>query len=230
LNEDPKFTNVVIDHTIDHIKEVMDKNFKPEKTTPDFNAGDNGFVSDVPIDVEGNNRIYDGDIVDIGPYEITMLNVELTSGDIQSIFQEKLKWDVSNSRFLPSYGDAIYNDIAAKMVDNTQEEFAREAKIVLVLKKLQIDYKTKTDKKNIPLITVEAYYDNATQSIICYKFHDKIGDMLSGFFDDDRYVLYFDEANNELTFYLNNTYDKGLSGHRSAVKNVRFGGSPVLVR
>jgi PKD repeat protein len=230
LNENPEFTDVEIIQKIDHVNDVMEGDFKPRKTTPCLDMGDNSFVSDVPTDVLGDDRIYDDGIVDIGPYELTILNIELTSGDLQSIFQEKLEWDSGGSRFLPRYGDAIYNDIAAKMVDpNACEEFAREAKIVIVLKKLRVDYKTRSDKLNDPLLTVEAYYDNATQSIICYKFHDKIGDMLSKFFEDDRYVIYFNEAENELTFYLNKTYDKGLSGHRNVIKNVRFGGSPVLI-
>jgi len=231
LDEDPEFTDVEIIQKIDNVDAVMSGEFEPKKTTPCLDMGNNSFVSDVPTDVLGNDRIYDDGVVDIGPYELTILNIELTSGDLQSIFQEKLNWDVGNPlQFLPSYGDAIYNDIAVKMVDNIQrEEFAREAKIVIVLKKLRVDYKTRSDKMNDPLLTVEAYYDNTTQSIICYKFHDKIGDMLSKFFEDDRYVIYFNEAENELTFYLNKTYDKGLSGHRNVIKNVRFGGSPVLI-
>ena len=65
-------------------------------------------------------------------------------------------------------------------------------------------------------------------SIVISKKDDILGDVLSNIFKDDRYIFYFDELSHSLKIYINNTYDKGLSGNRNAVKSVKFGGPGVF--
>jgi len=52
--------------------------------------------------------------------------------------------------------------------------------------------------------------------------------MLINLFSSSQYVFHFDETQHILEVYLSYTHDKGLSGSRNVVKNVRFGGNSVM--
>ena len=90
-----------------------------------------------------------------------------------------------------------------------------------------------SSEHSIPWNTVEKVFSIVSayvseNEIVISKKDDILGDMLSNIFKDDKYIFYFNELNHSLKVYVNNTYDKGLSGNRNAVKHVKFGGSGVL--
>lgn len=212
------------------ISEIMENLFIPKPISPVLDKGENSYVGDIDTDIIGNPRIYLSGLVDIGPYELLIHQLLFYSEDIQSIFQDKLRFDYSNKRYVPVAVDDIYSDLYNQFWDQPsyREEFSRESKVVIKLKRVYKDVLFFSDKKNIDFVEYEAYYDMGAQSIIVVKTDENLGSMLSGIFDNGRYVFYFDEAVHKLFVYLNPTYNKGKSGKGNVVNNVRLGGVSIL--
>jgi len=211
---------------------IMSNSFIPKISSPVLNAGENSYVADIETDIIGNPRRYLFSDVDIGPYELQVHQLLFTAEQIQSIFQDKLHVDTSNSRFVPVTGDDIYTDLWTQFDDNPnyREEFVRESKVIIKLKTLATDIKSSTDKKNIELARFEAYFDLKTRSIVLSKTDENLGAMLSTIFDDGRYKFYFDEVEHILIVYINPTYNMGKSGKGNIVNEVRAGGSAIINR
>lgn len=229
-NTDPLFTEAELTAQLFTISEVMEKTFLPQKMSPVLDKGDEQFVSDVPIDIVGNQRIYISGLVDIGPYELEVHQLHFTSEQIKSIFQDKLRIDYSGKRFTPVAGDDVYEDLWGQFVINPEyrEEFVRESKVIIKLKTVESEFKLSTDKNDIPLAEYEAYYDKGKRSIILSKTDDFFGNMVNSIFDDGRYVFFFSEIDSKLFVYINPTYNKGLSGKPNVVNEVRSGGSSIV--
>jgi len=228
LIADPEFTDVT---SLSDIYDVMttEDAFKPLITSPLVDAGNNLYIVGFDLDIIESPRIFNNYIVDIGPYEIRVYKILFNSTNVVSLFQEKL---ISGTdRFLPTYGTVIYKDLHSQFIDaDTKKEFAREAKVVIQISMPEVDYVVKSDKYDIEVKRLEARFDESSMSIVCYKDSDFIGDVFGSLFDDDRYVFYFDEANHVLIIYLNQVYDKCLSGNANVVRNVKFGGPTILSR
>lgn len=228
-NTDPLFTDATISTQLFDISGTMSKAFLPLLESPVVDAGENSFIT-VAKDIVANPRIYISGVVDIGPYELKVNQIIFTSDDIQSVFQEKLRINYSEQRYDPLYGDKVYKDLFSQFNGNEtfREEFTREAKVILELKRIVVDRQFLTDKENIELTRFEAYFDLSAQSIVLSRNGDNIGKLLSSLFDDGRYVFFFDEISHILIVYLNDTWDKGMSGKRNIVNNVRFGGTSTV--
>lgn len=229
-NTDPLFTDAELTEQLFDISELMENTFKPQKISPVLDKGDNQFVSDIPIDIVGNRRIYISGIVDIGPYELEVHQLNFSSEQIKSIFQDKLRIDFSEKRFTPVAGDDVYEDLWGQFLLNPEyrEEFSRESKVIIKMKVIEYDFKKSTDKFNIPLAEYEAYYDSGKMSIIVTKTDDFFGNMVNSIFDDGRYIFFFSEVDSKLFVYINPTYDKGKSGKANIVNAVRSGGLSIV--
>ena len=231
INQNPLFRIANIESQLFTISDLMANDFIPLPTSPIKDAGNNAFVLDIiPTDILGNERIFDFDTVDIGPYELMINKILFSSDDIIKLFQDKLNLDTIKRAYNPTNDDTVYYDLYDQFFGNEsyREEFARESKIIIRLKDSVEDYRLLSDKENVEIVDFEAYYDLSSKSIVVTKKDDILGDMLSNVFKDDRYIFYFDELNHSLKVYINNTYDKGLSGNRNAVKSVKFGGPGVF--
>jgi len=232
-NTDPKLTNITgFDWDSDSVSLIMSKTFLPEALSPVFDKGDNSFVLGVETDIIGNPRRYLFGNVDIGPYELQINQLYFSTDKIQSIFQDKLRFDRYNQRFVPVVGDDIYTDLWSQFDNNPEyrEEFVRESNIIIKLKSLTSNIKFSSDKKNVELARFEAYFDLKTKSIIFSKSNEYLGAMLSTIFDDGRYVFYFNEIEHILIVYINPTYNMGKSGKGNIVNEVRSGGSAIINR
>jgi len=145
----------------------------------------------------------------------------------------KIKTEINKTKtYQPTLGDKTYKDLYYKFQTNPgyREEFIRESKIILKLRQFAGDYRLFTDKKNDLVHTFEAYYDTASRTILITKNQNLFHGMFGKLFNDDRYVFYFDESTNTIDVYTNHTYDKGLSGNRNVVKNVKIGGNSMVSR
>jgi hypothetical protein len=215
-NQNPQFKYVDIVEREFSINGIIDKSFVCEKTSPIYDAGYNAAtIGD--FDIVGNPRIYISGIVDIGPYELVVNNLVIKASDIEAIFQDKFFFTGGYFKTKRK----VYKDLSI----TGRNEFCRESKIVIVLKESRRDCSYLSDKPNKIMFQYNAYFDLSTRSIILFKTDRYIGGLLKTIFDDDRYEFYFDDINNLLTVYVNNTYDKGLS----IINNVKFGGSSVLL-
>lgn len=231
-NINPLFTEAELAAQEFDIDAVMAKAFLPRIDSPALDTGDNQFVSDIPDDIIGNDRIYISGIVDIGPYELKVHQLLFTSDMIKSISQDKLRIDYDNQRFLPVVTDDIYTELWNQFIDNSnhKEEFIRESKVIIKMKTLATDVRSSTDKKNIELARYEAYFDLPSKSIILSKTDEALGSMLNSIFDDGRYVFYFNELEHIFIVYINPTYKMGKSGKSNVVNEVRAGGPAVTSR
>lgn len=229
-NEDPEFIEAEITEREFDIDILMDNDFIPKNSSPVLNAGNNSYVSDVPKDIIGNDRIFEFGTVDIGPYELAVRQINFNSNDIRRVFQDKLKLDSQKRIYTSTTEDTIYHDLYYQFIDNPEDrqEFVRESKIIIRVKEITQDIRTFTDKINVEIGSFEAYYDATSMSIVISKGSDLLGGLFSSIFDDGRYLFYFDEVAHSLKIFSNNTFDKGLSGNRNAVKNVKFGGSSIV--
>lgn len=229
-NTDPLFTDAELTEQLFDVGEVMEDPFFPQKLSPVLDKGDNQFVSGIPIDIIGNRRIYISGLVDIGPYELEVHQLNFASEQIKSVFQEKLRIDYSEKRFTPVFGDDIYVDLWNQFILNPEyrEEFARESKIIIKIKVIEPELKLSTDKFNVPLAEYEAYYDKGKMSIVVTKTDDFFGNMVNSIFDDGRYVFFFSEIDSKLFVYINSTYNKGKSGKTNIVNEIRAGGLSVV--
>jgi hypothetical protein len=230
LNQNPQYIEVEYDSLTFVPSELMANAFLPKKSTPLFGAGDNLYVSDIPIDIIGNKRIFDFGVVDIGHYELEVFSRLFTSEDIANVFQDKLKIDYKEKTYNPTFDDTVYRDLYYQFVDNqnSREEFVRESKIIIELKPNSNEFRVFSDKKNKEFHVFEAYYDKSSMSIIITKDSDLFNNLFSTIFDDGRYVFFFNEVNHTITVFENNTFGKGLSGVRNVVNKVKFGGQGII--
>jgi hypothetical protein len=208
---------------------TMEKSFLPKLTSPLVNQGDNSFVENIDLDIVGNPRIFMGETVDIGPYEVPLHIFTLTSDKLQSIHQNILTLDETNEFFISQDPIIIYKDLWNQF-DNSvdRKEFIRGAKIILKFKIIDPPIKLFNDKEDIYLTEFEAYLDAKNLSIIFTKTQQNLGYLLSTIFDDGRYIFKFDESIHKLYVYINYTYNKGKSGKNNIVNEVRIGGSSII--
>lgn len=235
-DSDPLFKRFDLTQQDFTISDIMADNFDPQICSPLIDAGNNSYVTNEFLDINiiydiiGNSRIYDYGIVDIGPREVEMLNLFFTSEDIIKILQDKLKFDCERKFYTSTYDDITYKDLYSKFVDEEDEaiEFIRESKVIIRIKPDYSEYKLYTDKIDEFIHEFEAYYDNSSRSIVVSKNEKYLGSMLNRIFQDGNYIFHFDERLNSLKVYINDTYEKGLSGNKNAVKSVKFGGAGVF--
>jgi hypothetical protein len=208
---------------------TMEKSFLPKLTSPLVNNGDNSFVENIDLDIVGNPRIFMGETVDIGPYEVPLHIFTLTSDKLQSVHQNILTLDETNELFISQDPIIIYKDLWNQFDNLTdRKEFIRGAKIILKFKIIDPPVKLFNDKENIYLTEFEAYLDAKNLSIIFTKTQQNLGYFLSTIFDDGRYIFKFDESIHKLYVYINYTYNKGKSGKNNIVNEVRIGGSSII--
>jgi len=214
---DPEFKYVTLTERLFDVLYLMERSFLCKKSSPIYDAGDNSYVTE-QFDIIGNPRIYISGIVDIGPYELLVNNMIIKSDDIEAIFQDK--FSVFDQNFKTR--TKVYRDL--EIIH--RYEFCRESKVVIRLKEFRKDYSYLSDKPNKIIYQVTAYFDSGTRSIILFKTDKYIGGLLNSIFNDGRYEFYFDDIQNLLIIYINNTYDKGKS---NIINNVKFGGSAVMM-
>jgi len=208
---------------------TMEKSFLPKLTSPLVNNGDNSFVENIDLDIVGNPRIFMGETVDIGPYEVPLHIFTLTSDKLQSVHQNILTLDETNELFISQNPIIIYKDLWNQFDNLTdRKEFIRGAKIILKFKIIDPPIKLFNDKEDIYLTEFEAYLDAKNLSIIFTKTQQNLGYFLSTIFDDGRYIFKFDESIHKLYVYINYTYNKGKSGKNNIVNEVKIGGSSII--
>ncbi len=183
----------------------------------------------IETDIVGNPRIFLGEIVDIGPYEVERYNFSLSADKLKSVFQTILTIDEANSQFVSSDPIFTYKDVWSQFETiEAREEFARGAKIILQFKMIDVPIKLYNDKEDIYLTEFEAYFDAGTLSIIFTKSSQNLGYFLSTIFDDGRYIFDFNDVEHKLSIYINSTYNKGRSGKSNIVNEVKIGGSSII--
>lgn len=232
-NKNPLFTTATITQQDFDSEILASEDFKPELNSPVFNAGDNSYVNGIhgdiiKTDIIGNDRIYNNQIVDIGPYELQSVNIIFESNSIQNIYQDKLK--IINQMFIGT--NKTFPDLYPDFYDKDSQyilDFSMESKILFILKSVKNDFVLLTDKKEFLIHTFEAYYDDTNKAIVITKEKDFYGDMFNNIFKDSRYIFQFIQKDHVLNVYLNDTFNKGASGDKNIVNNVRFGGTPVLI-
>jgi hypothetical protein len=231
-NTNPDFEQFIIDIANFEVSTSMKLSLNPKKSSPCINTGDSSFVDCIEMDIAGNSRIFHSGPVDIGPYEVEVYQIVFNSGEVKSISQNQLVIDYRNKSCYSFDKNKVYKDLFYDFSDNNSylREFVRESKIIFELKGGYRSYTPVDDKYNDLIISIEARYDKSTKSIISTKPTSLMGGALSEIFNDDRYTFYFDEFNHTLSVYLNKTYNKGLSGSANILKNVKFGGSPIIIR
>jgi len=241
-DENPLFEDSDITSQLFDVSDVMSQVFKISAQSPALNSGNNSFVGselsvlDLPYtisinsDIIGNNRIFNSEVTDIGHYEISVHNILFSYEDIKQIFQDKLIINHKEEVFNSTIDDNLSYDIFGQFLTKPgeREEFSRESKIIFKLREFSRDFRLFSDKKDRVIRVFEAYYDSSFRSIIVSKIDDLLGKFLSSIFDDGRYVFFFEEAESKLTVFENNTFDKGLSGKRNIIKNVKFGGPSAI--
>ena len=218
----PILKEIVLTERLFSIAGIVDKSFDYEKSSPAFDAGDDAVVSDYSMvtDIDGKPRVYLTGRIDIGPYELQVNNILFESGDLEAVFQDKFLFTGEYFKTKTK----VYRDL---VVDH-RDEFCRESKVVMRLKEARRDHALLSDKPNVVMYECLAYFDAGTRSIILFKTDRYVGGLLKTIFDDGRYLFYFDDINNRLTIYVNDTYNKGLSGKNNVINSVKFGGSAVM--
>jgi len=211
-----------------NILTMFGNKFLPVNQSPLVNAGDNKYVQST-TDIIGNDRIYDFGVVDIGPYELEVIQLSFSAGDIANLYQDKLVLDTVKKAYTSVDKQLVMFDLYQQFDDNPEyrTEFVRESKIIISLKDLGGDYKLISDKGDIPVKQFEAYYDASTMTIVVTKNENFLGNLFTSVFGDGRCIFIFNQATNVLSAYINDTFYKGLSGDRNPVKNVRYGGSAI---
>lgn len=242
LIEDPQITSQVYSK-IDVLPSVLFsdvRNLKLHIKSPAVDAGDSSMASDVNIksDIVGVNRFFLGGNVDIGAFEMNIDNIIFSPKDIKEIFQDKLIYTnissgelYSDKIFKSKYSLDMYRDIPKSLLYNEDIclDYARESKIVLKLKTDSLIYKTYSDKSDIPLVEINAQYDNESRSIVINKINSIADGMLYNIFLDDKYTFIYNDIKSVIYVYIKNTYRKGLSGQSNIVNTVKFGGNTVPV-
>ena len=229
---DPLFTE--LETTWSDPSDAMASNFKPVFESPLINTGNDVIISsyEIPTDIAGNDRVFGfGGDVDIGPYEIEIHIMDIYGSDICSIEQVKIDIDRINKRLISLDNNTVYADIydAFRYNQDEMEEFVRSDKLAIKLKGTEKLYELRSDKVNQLIAEFEAYYDNATHTVVATKLDGEASRMLGKMMDDDSYVLHFNEQEHKLYLFLNEAVLMGASGARNPVQNVRFGGNPTFI-
>jgi hypothetical protein len=223
---DPEIDEFVIESQLFVISDLMVSPFVLVKTSLAINTGDNSLIpSDVDTDIIGNPRIFNFGIVDLGPIEMQIHKLSFGSKDIQSVFQDKIFIDFYTKQCVLASSNLRFNDLYYQFNDNPdyREEFLRESKIVILLKPLSSDFIKQTDKIDRLVNTFEAYYDATAMAVVIKKDANIFGNLFGNIFKE------FDEVTSQLSVYVNDTYDKGPSGDKNPVKNVKFGGTSLVL-
>jgi len=224
-------------------EDYAQQKFRTSKSSPVLDAGDNSYVNGkdlgtpaihidaVVTDATGARRIFDSEYprVDIGIHELRVYRFDITSDSIFRLYQDKLSY--SSGAFYPSARTAPYLDLAETFdTDDERLEFARESKVVMEVNRPTETVRLKTDKVFTVLVTIgDVRIDERTMSIVIPKIPSNAGYLFSRILDDDRYLIRFDEIAKTLTVHLKSSYNKGLSGSRNPIRNVKFGGSPIYM-
>jgi hypothetical protein len=244
ISSDPIMKEFSISESLWDTGEVVNLNFiendilKFEQASDSsmVNVGGNDYTDSLSVDIIGRQRIFPKR-VDIGPFEPEVYSIEFSSGDIRSIFQDKLRFigPPNTKCFVSLDENKVYKEIVSQFASqivgtsvSVYTEFTRESKIFIELSQLKKDRVFNSDKPRKLIASFEAYIDHEHKTIVFFKSKFVFGDMLNEALQSDQYIFQFNEAEHRLYVYLSDTYDKGLSGSRSAVKNVRFGGNSVL--
>ena len=233
----PDFENAELTSREFNIATTMADAFMIKKISLAIDAGNNYYITDDPVtprvdesfnyDIIGNARIFNYTSVDIGPYEIKVWVFNFGANNVTQLFQDKLIADHTNERFTLLSNDEVYVDMWNQFDDlptGYRDEFSRGSKIII-----DVDFRNerniiKIDKSDYKVVTYEAYYDEETSTIVSRKGEEFLGNIWKNALKDGKYTFNFNEINHELIIYINDTYDKGLSGDRSPVKTVRFSG------
>ena len=228
----PIIDEFLIEERLFVISDLMAGPFMLKKTSPAINTGNNTVIpADVETDIVGNPRIFNFGIVDLGPREMQIHQLSFGSNNIQSVFQDKIFINFATKQCFFAKSDLILNDLYHQFDDNPEyrEEFLKESKIVILLKSLRSDFITYTDKIDKLVNSFEAYYDSEAMAIVIKKDFNVFGELFSNIFKDGRYVFEFNEIQSLLSVYINDTYDKGPSGDKNPVKNIKFGGTSLVL-
>jgi len=94
---------------------------------------------------------------------------------------------------------------------------------------MESDFITKTDKIDTLVNVFEAYYDATAAAIVVTKDKNIFGNLFGNIFKDGRYIFEFNEIDSRMSVYVNDTYNKGPSGDKNAVKNIKFGGTSLVL-
>jgi len=220
------------DWNVDDVSDPADIiDLEQSSDSPVVNTGSDSYIDGLTIDIINRTRTF-GTHVDMGPFEPEVYQIEFLSNEIRSVFQDKLRLDSVNEKFIPLDGDNEYRDLYDQFVSNPdpdyRTEFCRESKIFIELLELSNAARYYNDKPRKLVATFEAYIDVEHRTIVTYKSPYMFGNMLTNLFSSSQYVFYFDEIVHTLKVYLSYTHDKGLSGSKNIVKNVRFGGNSVM--
>jgi len=213
------------------ISTVMVSPFMLDNDSPAINAGDNLLV-ETSTDIGGNDRIFNFGVVDIGPRESEIHHLEFKSQSIASVFQDKIFINFETKECFFAESDLVLKDFYHQFDGSIgyREEFIRESKIVITLKSVESDFSIKTDKIDTLVNSFEAYYDANAMAIIIKKDAKIFGNLFSNIFLDGRFIFEFDEITHTLSVYINDTYNKGASGDKNPVKNVKFGGTALVLK
>ena len=99
-NTDPILSDVILTEREFNVELLVQKTFAPELNSPVFNAGNNEYVSDISTDIIGNGRIFNNQVVDIGPYELQAHILDFGFNNIQAIYQDKLTLSEDDKMFI----------------------------------------------------------------------------------------------------------------------------------
>lgn len=229
-NVDPILPNVVIGSSNFDTENLGTSDFKPDLNSPVFDSGNNSYVTGIQSDIIGNSRIFNKRIVDIGAYELQAHILIFTSNEIRSVYQDKLTLiDIESEQVFKS-SDRTFSDLYNDFYNNEgyRLDFSRESKIIILLKTDEKEFDLLSDKEMVLVHEFEAFYDNTNLAIVITKNQNLFGDLFNIMFNDSRYLFRFNEIEHKLSVYIVDTYNKGASGDKNLINNVRFGGAPVL--
>ena len=170
--------------------------------------------------------------VDIGAYEAVIRSRFINASDIKNIYQKKIVYVNASTPYYATVGaDRVFKDLYSDTGVSTvqgAEEIVRESSIIIELNDTQNDFVYISDKPFEVVRTFEAYYDIGTNTVVVKKQPSFDGKIFKNIFSVDEYIFYFDQAKHSLIVYMNDTFQKGVSGVGNPVNNVKIGGRPML--
>lgn len=196
---------------------LFTNSFIPKNNTPAFNKGSNIYVTN-DYDINGNARIYADFVVDIGPYELRIQQINFDENNIYKLVQGILtKYD--DSQTIVNYDGEVFRDIYTQFGTDavTREEFVKSEKYLLKLREIEIYNDYYNDKENKYVADFECYIDKEKMTLFLEKQKNTYGSLFNNIFNGG-YVFYFDEIENRMYVYINDTFEKGCSGKRLETK------------
>ena len=227
--------------------EMATSAFIPSVLSPVVNAGDNAYVeglvvidgTTIPItysdvlkeDAAGNVRIFDSNVLDVGPYELEVRTLHFTSKDVTAVYQDKLVQQPGSTNYISYNKKIAFTGLYDKFNEDVagRDDFFRESKIIMSVDIPVKTYRLYNDKGDQPIQKFDAYYDSDSNSIVISKDQNFNGNFFGKAFGDERFVFHYIESIHTLYVFVNDTFYKGASGGKNPVKNVQFGGSSVLI-